>query len=594
VETSGFLRSSETRTARAVLKARTRMTLRRRLLAVLGCLVVASSAPPTPGATGADYSHPQKQEGQRAYLRGSPGTDYYVSSIGDDSNPGTSPEFAWRTISKANEFSFAPGDRLLLESGQTFQGTLRFDNDDVGTSNSPITVSSLGHGAATIDAGHGDGIQVHNTRGFHISDLNVVSKDRTTSNGSGILVENDLPGDAKLEGIAIDRVRVSGFGRFGILIAGKAGKSGFRDVRITNTVTHDNSLAGIYVYGELSESATPYAHENVYVGYCTSHSNPGIPGPSLPNSGSGIVLSNVNGGLIERSIAHGNGWLSDSTQGGPVGIWAWESHNITIQHNESYGNRTGGNFDGGGFDLDGGITNSTMQYNYSHDNDGPGYLMAQFEYAHLYTNNVVRYNISHDDGRKNRYGSIHLSGDIGIADVYNNTIITSPSLAGNPGGIYLDERVAGDIRFRNNALQIDGRLRMIEMNSTEARPVFQGNNYFSASRTVHISWLGFTFGDLGAWRSATGQERIGDLEVGLAVNPRLEGSGASGVLDEPQLLEGLSAYRLMRNSPLVDSGLDLTGSFGLDPGPRDFYGNRIPQGAGVDIGAHELEATVSK
>ena len=37
--------------------------------------------------------------------------------------------------------------------------------------------------------------------------------------------------------------------------------------------------------------------------------------------------------------------------------------------------------DGVGFDFDGGVTNSVMQYNYSHDNDAAGFLRAQYAFA---------------------------------------------------------------------------------------------------------------------------------------------------------------------------------------------------------------------
>jgi len=50
------------------------------------------------------------------------GTDYYVSPAGDDSDPGTSPTEAWRTIDKANTEVFGAGDRLLFEGGSTFSG----------------------------------------------------------------------------------------------------------------------------------------------------------------------------------------------------------------------------------------------------------------------------------------------------------------------------------------------------------------------------------------------------------------------------------------------------------------------------------------
>ena len=58
--------------------------------------------------------------------------------------------------------------------------------------------------------------------------------------------------------------------------------------------------------------------------------------------------------------------------------------------------------------LDGGVRNSIVQYNYSHDNDGAGYLLAQFEGGRAFYNNVIRYNVSENDGQKNSYGGIHL------------------------------------------------------------------------------------------------------------------------------------------------------------------------------------------
>ena len=52
------------------------------------------------------------------------------------------------------------------------------------------------------------------------------------------------------------------------------------------------------------------------------------------------------------------------------------------------------------------MTNSVMQYNYSHDNDGAGYGLYQGSTSAPWSNNVVRYNISQNDGRKNGYGAI--------------------------------------------------------------------------------------------------------------------------------------------------------------------------------------------
>jgi hypothetical protein len=74
-----------------------------------------------------------------------------------------------------------------------------------------------------------------------------------------------------------------------------------------------------------------------------------------------------------------------------------------------------------------------MQYNYSHDNTGAGYLLAQFANARAFSNNIVRYNISQNDSRKGNYAGIHFwNGGSGISNtsVYNNTIYMSRPLTG--------------------------------------------------------------------------------------------------------------------------------------------------------------------
>ena len=75
---------------------------------------------------------------------------------------------------------------------------------------------------------------------------------------------------------------------------------------------------------------------------------------------------------------------------------------------ESYRNRTI-EVDGDGFDFDGGATNSVMQYNYSHDNDGAGLLFAQYPSApQRMENPTIRHNISENDCSKLDYGAIHV------------------------------------------------------------------------------------------------------------------------------------------------------------------------------------------
>jgi len=574
-------------------KPRFKKLISRLLFLVIGliCFLLASRAVESLQATMNRHVYAQRTLDSSSNI---PATNYYVSPSGDDANAGTSPAKAWRTLSQVNRFSFRPGDRILLEGGQSFDGGLRFDSDDVGIPVRPITVSSYGQGRAIIAAGNGYGIYIHNTMGFDISNLTIVGSGRTTNTGSGVFLNNDLAGDIKLKLVRIDQVEVSGFGNYGILIDGNKGKSGYRDVRITNAVAHDNALAGIYVQGEFSQSSTAYAHEDIYIGYSRAYKNSGVSGTSRQHSGSGIVISDVDGGIVERSVVYENGWLCNSNQGGPVGIWAWDSNNITLQYNESYRNRTDSKWDGGGLDLDGGVTNSVMQYNYSHDNDGSGYLLAQFPYARKFTGNTVRYNISQNDGRKNSYGAIYLFGEIHNSEVYNNTIYLTPPANGSPLAVNIHKDSTTNVHFRNNIFQTTGGLRLIEIASGQTDLLFQGNDYFSSSAELQIRWLGKNYNTLKAWRSATGQERVKAEDVGLSVDPKLLVPGKGDTFNNAKLLDTLSSYRLQNSSPLIEAGLNLRQLFALDPGTRDYYGNRLPQGAAFDVGAHEFEAKLSR
>ncbi len=74
-------------------------------------------------------------------------TDYYVSSTGNDANPGTLAR-PWKSTVKVNTRTFRAGDRILFKGGEWFYGGLTFDRLDAGTATNPIVVSSYGTGRA--------------------------------------------------------------------------------------------------------------------------------------------------------------------------------------------------------------------------------------------------------------------------------------------------------------------------------------------------------------------------------------------------------------------------------------------------------------
>jgi len=516
---------------------------------------------------------------------------YYVSATGDDGRAGTTIASAWRSMSRVNQQQLAPGDSVLFEGGRTFDGQLYLDRVDAGRSDLPVTISSYGpNGPATISNAQGTAILVYDTAGVRIVNLAVVGGGRDVNTGSGILFYNDLPGDLLLAGVYIEQVDVSGFGDYGIEIGGWNNRSGFGSVRIESATVRENGSGGLLTY-----AFQRAVHRDVYVGSTRAFLNAGFSTVS-GNSGSGIVLGGVDGGMIERSVAYSNGWRSTASQG-PVGIWAYDSNGVVIQFNEAYDNRTGGPADGGGFDLDSGTSNSILQYNYSHGNDGAGFMLAHGRADRVHAGNLVRYNVSQNDGRRNKYGGIHLWGRITSAEIHNNTIYMAATASASPRGIDIGNRgvEANDpehVHLRNNIVQTTGSVRVVSATlsvldrSVDVR--LEGNLYWPSGAAFRVLWRDVSYDSLASWRTATGQERVAGVDTGLTADPELRAPGSGPTFGSGALIGGLYHYRLTAASPAIDRGLDLT-TFGVLPGPRDYFGGGSRRHLGFDVGAHEFD-----
>lgn len=521
-------------------------------------------------------------------------TDYYVSPNGDNENTGMSPSSAWRTISRVNVHTFKPGDNIYFEGGYRFRGSLYFNASDSGTATNPVTLSSYGTGRAVIYSVSGNGLYAYNCAGFDIRDINFEGSGPSTNNGTGISFYMDLSGAVKLRRIYIHQVDVSGFGWEGISIASwHRSRSGFRDVRITQTRVFNNRLNGLDIWGYYEEPSTDtatWSHENVFVSNCKFFNNSGDPNKNDLHSGSGVIIGNTNNVRIQYCEAYNNGWLCNFTGGGPVGIWVWDSNRAIIQFNESHHNLTGStSVDGGGFDLDGGVRNSVLQYNYSHDNDGSGFLAAQYPGAAPFFNNTIRYNISQNDGREHDHGGIQVwNGGSGIDNlqIYNNTIYISPASTGLPSAVRIIYNV-NNVNFYNNIFITRGGVDLI--NTYQASGFsFMGNNYYTEDGQFRITWGATNYTTYSEWRDSTGQETLYGTNVGSDINPLNVDAGGGGTIRNPFRLNTLSAYQLLPSSPVIDKGLDLLSLFRINPGSRDFYGNTIPQRGSFDIGAHEF------
>jgi hypothetical protein len=507
------------------------------------------------------------------------GTTYYVSPSGEDTADGRSEASAWRTIARVNGADLGPGDVVRFEGGARFAGTLHLEASDGGTAASPVTIESY-DGTATIDGGTGTAVFAHQVGGVRVRNLRAEGSGASSNTSEGIGFYNDLPGDVVLGGITVEDVDVSGFGTWGVILGGGAGRSGYRDVRFERVAVHGNGRGGLLTWG-----MTSAVHRNVYAGRITAYDNLGTADPAR-NSGSGIVLGNVDGGTVEHSVAYGNGGSNTLAGEGPEGIWAYDSNRVVIQFNESYGNRTGTTTDGGGFGLDQNTSNSVLQYNLSHGNAGPAVLLAQRADTTTHTGNVVRYNISYDDGRRGRAGAIELWGGIRSAELYHNTVyLPGPFVTGQRAvKVWNSSGAPGathSVHFRNNVVVArGGTTPLLELGAGQVAGSvdlrFQGNDWWTGASSSRWMWGSTSYWSLTEWRTATGQERVGSTAVGRNVDPRLVAPGPTA-----------TGHRLQSSSPLVDAGLSLS-QFGIDPGGRDHFGAPAPEGPAPDIGAHEL------
>lgn len=364
-----------------------------------------------------------------------PDNFYYVSPSGDDNNSGKTPQSAWKSLTKVTSVNLEPGDKVLFEGGKSFDGFLGLDENDAKDPSNPVTIASYGNGKATINAGSGIGIYAYNTAGVRIDNLIIKGSGSATNTSSGIMFYNDLPTNNKLEFIEIKNCEVSGFKQSGIEIGGWNNtykNTGFNNILIENNKVYDILYAGITSWGAFDTHKTGYAHSNFIVRGCEVFNIHGNKNKTDGHSGNGIVLSDVQHSVIEHCLVYDSAQYNNWSSGGAVGIWYWDADSVIIQHNEVYGMSSGlTNKDGAGFDLDGGVTNGIMQYNYSHDNDGGGFIVGQFGGARAMDNVTVRYNVSDNDAKKYSSGIFLFSGAKNMQNIYiyNNTVLNSDGRA---------------------------------------------------------------------------------------------------------------------------------------------------------------------
>ena len=490
-------------------------------------------------------------------------TTYYVSPSGNDANSGTSTSSPWKSIAKVNAESLSAGDQVLFQGGQSFSGTVKRTSGN-GTAASPIVIGSYGSGKATISAGSNNGIYLYNVGGYSIQNLNVVGTTGGTQQ-DGMRLE----ADSSLAPITVNDCSVSGFYAAGILLLSDKSGAQFAKATITNDSVHDNTVTGIFTCAASGKMS------NVYIGYDTAYDNPGKSGVTC--TGNGIMCGNLEGATIEHDVAYGNGAKGT----GGVGIWAYSSDKVTIQYCSSYGNLTT-NVDGDGFDFDADTSNSVMQYNYSADNDGGGFMNDQWKNDSTQTNNVIRFNVAQNNCRLGNYGELEVWGKVINAEFYGNTVYNTATSGGSAAirvnNYTITSLHGAGIHFANNVLVTTGGADLINvpasMLSGTTGLTFTGNDYYSSGSSTKMVLGTSTYSSLSAFQAA-GYEKLNGAAVGSTANPLLVGGGSAGtsVNTGTNLASYLSAYQLQKTSTV--KGVSLSSALGVTLTGTDFYGDTV-------------------
>ncbi|PYT23334.1 MAG: hypothetical protein DMG58_28310 [Acidobacteria bacterium] len=371
---------------------------------------------------------------------------YYVDCVaGSDLAAGTSHETSWKTVGKVSAKVFAPGDSILFRRGTRCGGMLWPKGS--GQPGTPIRLGAYGTGALpVIEAANTDetAIKLFNQQHWQVENLEAVGGNRYGVLVSGTegtlrqfrltnLVVHDVTGAAKtktsglvvvavppevtLEDVVIDGITAFGTTQWaGIVVAGGSRENRIRKVSVRNSVVH-----------------------NVY--------------------GDGIVLFQVEDGVVEKSAVWLTGLQPTVSIGTPNGIWTWRCRTCTVQWTEGFFTDSPG-VDGGVYDIDWGNDDNLVQYNYGHD--AQGYCASVFgAHEEITTNSVIRYNVCVNNGRSpklaQRQGDLYIStwedGALDGVLVHNNTLYWNPPV--NAPALQMDHadfKGAAPNLFSNNVI----------------------------------------------------------------------------------------------------------------------------------------------
>ena len=531
-------------------------------------------------------------------------TDYYVDATqGVDANPGTSPEQAWKTLTKVSGFALAAGDRVFFQRGESWRGQLRISRS--GTVAAPITFSAYGSGELPLING-AEVITAWSDAGTNLYKATVSPRveqvffDGVRGTQRGSVAALVAPGDWHWASntLTVYTMGVPGFVEaasdlFTVLVNGP------QHVRVENlkvvrgvypvwvqnanyvtleglVVDEGAGYAGIFVTALLAGKGQHTLIERCtvtrMVGNAASTSN-GNDGSGIEIYGNGFAANNQILDNVVHDNQHEGILLAETTDNLVRG-------NVVYNHGES-GIRAG---------LPATARN-VIEYNHCYANALTVDDRFGIDLINVGNNNTVRYNLVHSQG--SLPGGPYYSGGIRFdGNDGSGTVLTESTGNTVYYNVVYDEHIGinvfsfSNVSVLNNTV-VDTKLNGIAATApagvTPVNTVIRNNIVKPASGAVlaHVNLQGSTINNNFYWHGPLNAFVWGAQYLVYGAYRTASGMDASSITGNPLFVDAATRdYRLQETSPARDVGATL----GLS---ADYLGTAVPQGLLPDMGAYE-------
>jgi hypothetical protein len=233
-------------------------------------------------------------------------------------------------------------------------------------------------------------------------------------------------------------------------------------------------------------------------------------------TGAGIVADGWKTGTIQRNQIHDIG-ANTTSCGGVAGIETYNASGVTVAFNEVFNVQPSPAYTAGcdwnGIDLDGGTTNSTVEYNYTHHNAGAGYLAYDKNPSGTtWGPNTYRYNISENDNWEAAEGGAFVvvpNAPPNPAYIHGNTFFNNLAERGNaiPACFYFGYTAgtwANGSLIADNICDIDnpsGGVNLYNNPNGQTGMTLSHNIYDSRSNPTWI-WGSNSYNSISSWQAA--------------------------------------------------------------------------------------------